>query len=232
PYPQATAAAPRPSEASGRFHPGRGFEARFCQRHLPHLELLDLAGDGHRELVGEPDVAGHLVVGDLALAEVLDGLLGDGGAWADLDPGHELLAVLDVGDADHLDVGHVGVGVEELLDLPGIDVLSTADDHVLDAADDVDVAVGVHRGQVAGVHPAAAVDGLSGALGVVPVAHHHRVAPGAQLARRAGGHDPAGLGVDDLHLDVGVDPPDGRDPVLEAVVRCRLGRHRRRLGHA
>ena len=33
---------------------------------LPHLDLADLAGDGHRELVGEVEVAGDLVVGELA----------------------------------------------------------------------------------------------------------------------------------------------------------------------
>ncbi len=49
---------------------------------------------------------------------------------------------------------------------------------------------------------------LRGALGVAPVAEHHAVAAGAELARRAARHDPA-LGVDDLDLDVRVDPPDG-----------------------
>src|SRR5581483_10448543 len=171
-------------------------------------------------------------VGDPAPAELLDVVLGEGGALPDLDPGHELLAVLDVGHADHLHVAHVGVGVEELLDLPGVDVLPAPDDHVLDAADDVDVAVLVHRGQVAGVHPAALVDGLGRALGVVPVARHHGVAPGAGHARRPPGDDPPGFRVDDLHLDVGMDPPDGRRPVLQAVVGRGLRRHRVRLGHA
>src|SRR4029077_21217952 len=125
-----------------------------------------------------------------------------------------------------------GVGVEELFDLPRIDVLSTANDHVLDASHDVDVAVGVHGGQVAGVHPSGVVDGLGGAVGIVPVAGHHRVAPGAQLTRRVPLDGAAGVGVDDLHLDVGGDPPHGRHPVLQAVLRHRLGRHRRRLRHA
>ena len=44
-------------------------------RLLAHDELLDLAGDGHRELGHELDVARDLVVGDLALAELAD-LLG------------------------------------------------------------------------------------------------------------------------------------------------------------
>jgi len=39
--------------------------------------------------------------------------------------------------------------------------LTPAHDHVLDAADDVDVAIVVHGGQVAGVHPARTIDGLT-----------------------------------------------------------------------
>src|SRR5207237_8414823 len=91
PRSQATAPARRPAGDPRRFDPRRGFEPEFGHRLLPHLELLDLAGDRHRELVGELDVAGHLVVGDLPLAELLQGLLGQRGAWAQLDPGHEFL---------------------------------------------------------------------------------------------------------------------------------------------
>ena len=58
----------------------------------------------------------------------------------------------------------VRVGVEEFLDLPRVHVLAAADDHVLDPADDIQVAVGVHDGEIAGVHPARRVDGLGGLL--------------------------------------------------------------------
>ena len=76
------------------------------------------------------------------------------------------------------------------------------------------------------MHPAVGVDGLGGAFGVVPVAQHHRVAPGLELAAGASGHDHAGGRVDDADLDVGVDPPDGGDPLLEGVVGGGLGGHR------
>ena len=62
-------------------------------------------------------------------------------ARAQADPGHQLLAVALVGHADDGDVLDVGVAVEELLDLARVDVLAAPDDQVLDAADDVDVAV-------------------------------------------------------------------------------------------
>jgi hypothetical protein len=43
-----------------------------------------------------------------------------------------------------------------------------------------------------------------GALLVVPIAEHHRIAARAEFARRAGRHD-AALGVDDLDLDMRLD---------------------------
>ena len=49
---------------------GGVFEVEFFDRHLAHLVLLDLAGDRHREGVAEAPVLGHLVVGDLAVAEL------------------------------------------------------------------------------------------------------------------------------------------------------------------
>src|SRR6478735_1635544 len=180
-------------------------ESELLRRGLSHLDLADLAGDRHRVLVDDLDVARDLVVGELARGVGADGVgVERVGAVAELDPRTQLLAVLLVGDADHLHVLDVGVGVEELLDLAWVDVLPTADDHVLDPADDVAVAVLAHLGEVAGVHPAVGVDGLGGLLGVVPVAEHHRVAAGAELPGLPALDGLAGGGVDDLDLDVGV----------------------------
>src|SRR5205085_3053985 len=112
--------------------------------------------------VDQLPVAGHLVAGDAALA--VGAQLVDGGAGARLedDPGHDLLAVGGAGHADDLGIADRGMGVQVLLDLARIDVLAAADDHVLDTADDVDVALGVHGREVAGVHPAGVVDGATG----------------------------------------------------------------------
>ena len=77
-----------------------------------------------------------------------------------------------------------GWPIQKLLDFPRRDVLAAADDHVLHAADDVAIALLVDHRQIAGVHPAACIDRLARALGIVPVAAHHAVAAGQQLARR------------------------------------------------
>ena len=169
-------------------------------------------------------------MGDLVAAEVADLRLGGAGARLEHDPGADLLAVLRVGDAEDLHLRDLGVAEQELLDLARIDVLATADQHVLDAADDVAVALGIDRGQVAGVHPAVD-DCRRGALGIVPVAEHHAVALGAQLARLADRHDGA-VGVDDLDLQVRHHAADGRHALVHRVVDAALERHRRGLGHA
>ena len=168
---------------------------------------------------------------DLALAVLAHLVLGQALALAQDDPGAQLLAEALVGDADHLHVEHLGVGVEELLDLARVDVLAAADHHVLDAADDVAVALVVDHREVTGVHPAAGVDRFLGLGLVVPVAEHHRVAAGAQLARLAARHD-AALVVDDLHLQVRLDAADGGHAAVDGVVGAALEAHRRGLGHA
>jgi len=65
--------------------------------------------------------------------------------------------------------------MEHGLDLAGVDVDPAADEHVLGAAHDVEVAVVVESAQVAGSQPP--VDqGLGGLIGVAPVAGHHLLA--------------------------------------------------------
>ena len=179
----------------------------------------------------EADEARHLVVRDLALAERPDLFFGGAPAGLQHDPGADFLAEARVGHAEDLHRLHLRVAEQELLDLARIDVLAAADQHVLHAADDVAVALGVDRREVAAVHPAGRVDRLARALGLVPVAAHHQVAARAQLARHADRDDAAAL-IDDLDLDVRLDAAHGRHAALERVVDARLERHRAGFGHA
>ncbi|KAI3475675.1 hypothetical protein L1887_62893 [Cichorium endivia] len=61
-------------------------------------------------------------------------------------------------------------------------VLAAADDHVLAAPDNLQIARLVHHRQITAVHPLGLVDALLGRLLVVPVAEHHAVAAGADSA--------------------------------------------------
>jgi hypothetical protein len=147
-------------------------QAQLADHRVAHQELLRLAGHRDRQLLHEADVARHLVVRDLVAAEGADLVLGAGLCRLGDDPGAQLLAVARSGTPKTCTSCHLGVAEQELLDLARVDVLAAADHHVLHAADDVAVALGVQRGQVAGVHPAVA-HRLGGALGVAPVALHH-----------------------------------------------------------
>src|ERR1035437_9328139 len=115
--------------------------------------------------------------------------------------------------------------------LTGINVLTTADHHVLDPADDRQVAVVVHRCQIAGVHPARGVNGLCRLVRLLPVPEHHAVAPGTQLPRLTAGDRPAGNGVDNLDLKMRHDPSYGPGPTSKIIIHAGHRRNRRGLGH-
>src|SRR5262245_29402163 len=170
-------------------------------------------------------------MGDLAAAEGDDFLGGRALARAQLDPGAEFFAVFRIGHANDLHVLDLGMAEQKLLDLAGIDVLAAAYDHVLDAPDDVAIAFRVDGGEVAGVHPALAVDGFGGLLLVVPIAQHHRIAARAEFAGLAARNRGA-FGVDDLDLEVRLHAPHGGDAAFDRIVGGGLEAHRARLGHA
>src|SRR5205085_12672405 len=123
------------------------------------------------------------------------------------------------------------MAVEKFLDFAWIDVLAAADDHVLDAADDVAIALLVDGREVAGMHPARGIDRLARLLLVVPIRPHDEIAAGQQLAGRAA-RDDAAFRIDDLHLGVRHRPADGRDPPLDRIVGCRDRARRAGFGHA
>src|SRR5262245_61133884 len=152
-------------------------------RALPEPHLLDLARAGHRELVDHRDVAGHLEARDAAAA-VLDHLaLGELLPDLELHEGDRDLGEPRVGQSD--DRGHLdrGMAHEEGLDFHRIDVLPTDLQHVLVAADEVQVAVGPHHAHVARVEPPLRVEGPRRLFRLVVVARRDHVALHEDLPR-------------------------------------------------
>src|SRR5207245_10270218 len=121
---------------------------------------------------------------------------------------------------------------QPLLALAREDVLAAADDHVLQSTLDTTVAAIVHRREVAGVEPSAAVDRGGGGGGHLVIAMHDEVATRAQLTNDAAGNRLAGGWVDDPHLGLRERAPDRRGTILQAVVEAALRDHRRALGLA
>src|SRR5688572_31032525 len=97
--------------------------------------------------------------------------------------------------------------------LDGGNVLATADDHVLVTIADLHIAVGVHHSGIARPEPAVA-QGFRRGFGIIPVAFHHDIAAGDDLAQRS----PVAWYVPILLVD---DPQlTGRDQ-LDALPRLR-----------
>ena len=97
------------------------------------------------------------------------------------------LAPALVRHADHRDLRHRRVRRDHVLDLAREHVEAAGDHHVLLAVDDVQEALAVEAGDVAGVQPAAG-EGLGGLLGQVVVALHHQRGAHAELAGLPGGN--------------------------------------------
>src|SRR6185437_9832593 len=204
---------------------------KLAHHRFAHQELLRLAGRGEREVGDESDMARHLVMRDLTLAEGGD-LLGAGALpGLEHDPGADLLAEARIGHAEDLRRLDLGMAEEEILDLARIDVLAAADQHVLDPPDDVAIALGVDGGKIAAMHPPDLVDRRAAPFRILPIAAHDAIAARAQLAGFAYRHDASGL-VDDLDLDMRMDAPDRGDAALDRIVDARLEGDRARFGHA
>ena len=94
--------------------------------------------------------------------------------------GLDRLAPALVGPADDGRFEHRIVRHDRLFDLDGRDVLPARDDDVFLAIFDLDIPVGVHHADIAGVKPAAVKSRL-GFLGLLPIAVHDDVGSGEYL---------------------------------------------------
>src|SRR5215467_3167674 len=154
-------------------------------------------------------------MGDLSSAELLHLVLSKLLSGSDLHPGHDLLAVLGIRQANDLYVADLRVGIEEFLDLTGIDVLTAANDHVLDTPNNIDIAINIHCRQVAGMHPVGLIDSTSRLLRIIPVAQHNAIASCAELTRLANRDDLTRLRINNFDLNMRMNSANAADTFLE-----------------
>src|SRR6266446_5881905 len=124
-------------------------------RALAQLEFLDLARRGFWQR-SEDDRPRYLVMGEVGAAPGDDVIAGNGagaGLRLERDKSARGLAPDRVGPGDDRRLHHLRMAIERILDFERGDVLAARDDDVLRAVLDLDIAVGVADGEVAGVEP-------------------------------------------------------------------------------
>src|SRR2546425_13225704 len=117
----------------------------FRSREFPAFHL---PGPGQREGVEEAHQVGHFVVGDALTAELLELVARQDRSLRAHDAGADQLSERLVRDADDAGVDHGRVRPEEVLQLAWIHLIAAANDQLIAAAHDLDVAVLGHDGEV------------------------------------------------------------------------------------
>ena len=164
----------------------------------------DLAGGIFRKCVHGDEAFRDLVAGDIFHHVFADLVFVEGVAFFHDDVGPDDLAAEGIGLADDGTFSDAFDFVDAVFDFAGVDVFAVHDDEVFQAVDDVDVAVFVHVGEVAGVEPAVFGEDFLGFFRFVPVALHDVVAADEELADGAGD-----VGAVHFDGDHGFDAGDG-----------------------
>ncbi len=145
------------------------------------------------------------------------------------DEGHDGFAPVGVGDPDHGDLSDT-VDVDDLgLDLGGVDVHASGDDHVVLAVEQVQEAVGVEPADVAGSEPPAGQERLV-VQGRIGVAQEELRPPGHDLPVDSRAHL-AVVVVEQADLVAGRQDAVGAGPLVQRV-KGRAGADHRVLGRS
>src|SRR5579883_1462639 len=195
------------------FFEAQGFDGLFAQD-----EFLHFAAARHRVRLDELEVARNLLAANLALAVFAQFFLGQLLARSGDDDSQQFFAEEFVGDAENLHIGYFWMANQEFFDLAREKVLAAANDHLFEAAHDIDVAICIHCRQVAGVQPALGVDGLRRPVGYIVVAGHDDGAATADFAALADRNGRACGRVDDLDIGMWQGFADGCRLALEGVI--------------
>src|SRR5947209_13839123 len=92
---------------------------------------------------------------------------------------------------------------EEFLNLAREDIFPAANDHIFEAANNINVALSIHGCQVTRMQPAFAIDGFSGFLGHLVIALHDEETPAAKFAALSAGYYCTGRWLNNFHIGIG-----------------------------
>src|SRR5258708_765010 len=149
--------------------------------------LQHFARGRHGQLRTELDETGILVVGHILFRPGHQFDFGDGRTVLEYNEGFDLLSVALVRHTDDGGQAHRRVSHEHLLDFAWVDVEASANNHILHAVDDIEIAIFIPSSDVARVEPAMA-HGFGGCIGALFVALPHVVPPDWDLPYFSGIH--------------------------------------------
>src|SRR5260221_2588118 len=141
------------------------------------------------------------------------------------DASHHQLAPLGVRDCEPRRLANRRMLVQYRFDFAAIDVLATCDDHVFQAIEDVEVALGIPIANVAGPEEPV-TERARGLVRAVPVAAHDVRAARHQLPRLTDAELPSRL-IDDAHLDARARAATREEPLRRVLVILQAGQESR-----
>src|SRR6266542_5419539 len=197
---------------------------------LAHAVPLDLPAGRHGELRDDLDALGKLVARQLMGVEERHDL-GERDRLA-VARDHDRARALPEARIGHAHDGHagdLGMRVEQVLHLDDRDVLAAADDQVLGAPGDGEVAVAVERAPVARLEPAVRRVALEGELWPLEVADELGRPADEQVALGPGG-DVMAVEPHQAQLHAGQRRAVGGEDLLLRVLQA-VARHQAVLGH-
>ena len=147
-------------------------------------------------------------------------------------PGDHDLSQPFVRQPQHAGLGDFRVGLQQILDFLWGNIFAAANDHVLGAAGEDHVAILAHHSQIAGMQPAARVDGLARRLRLAVVTLHGEIAAGADFALLAQRHRFAAGHVGDFYFGVGHGSANRGGALFGAGFLVAHGHRGRRFGLA
>src|ERR1700730_3223132 len=205
--------------------------ARYASTHRPFLivpetfpqgPLQDLARAALRQLgLRELDAAGNLVVGEKPPAMDDQFVRAKSLSRLPYNAGRDEFAPLWVGYAEDRRFENRRMLVNDGFDLAGVDVFAARDDHVLQAVENVEIAVGVAIADVSRTEHSV-LERAARFLRIIPVAAHDIGAARHQFTMLPGFNLPAQL-VHDPHVDPGTGSPTRHEPGLRVLMVLQAG---------
>src|SRR6267378_6351039 len=199
---------------------------------LAQFELLNLAGSRQRHGVEDEPMARGFVRGEVLAHVIMQFIPVDDHTRRRPNKRRYDFTPFLVRQSNDGDVPDLGMTEQQFLEFARIDVLTAANDHVLQSSLDRAVTPAIHRAEVAGMQPALGVDGSLGGRFVLKITMHDVIAACTYLADLADRNDLSRLLIDDLHLDVRHRRADGIGLVGDGIGGPGHQGDRRALGLA